>query len=357
MTLRSLHFGSAMIDIITLVANDDIERATFQNEGTSFLMLETGRKLPAESITTHVGGGACNTAVSLARQGWDAAILAKVGDDLNAGAVRAHLTTNDVGDRLITSAQATGTAVMIASHDRNASIFVHRGANEHLAPDDLPGFDGVDLVYVAPLSSGSADCFPLIVAGAKKAGAMVAVNPGIRQLTNRLSTFLGAMGDLDLISINRAEADALIPAVLRQIDPGPAAPIPEDAPALMRRGLRAAGLEMGLIPFLQAVRDLGPKWVSLTDGTDGAYLAGPDGVIWHPSLPAEVAGTAGAGDAFCSTLTGALASGTLPARAMFRAALNSASVVSHIDTTTGLQSAEALASQTADAAPQAIVLA
>ena len=79
MPLRSLHFGSAMIDIITLVANEDIERATFQNEGTSFLMLETGRKLPAESITTHVGGGACNTAVSLARQGWDAAILAKVG--------------------------------------------------------------------------------------------------------------------------------------------------------------------------------------------------------------------------------------------------------------------------------------
>ena len=61
--MKSLHFGSAMIDIITLVASENIEQATFTNGAQSFLMLEAGRKLPAQSITTHVGGGGCNTAV------------------------------------------------------------------------------------------------------------------------------------------------------------------------------------------------------------------------------------------------------------------------------------------------------
>ncbi len=126
--MRSLHIGSAMIDTVTLVAPEDIERASFSNDGKSFLMLETGRKVPAKSITWHVGGGACNTAVSLARRGWAAAVTAKTGDDPAADEVRRHLDDEGIEARLIEAqGKATGKAVMIASHDRNASIFVHRG--------------------------------------------------------------------------------------------------------------------------------------------------------------------------------------------------------------------------------------
>lgn len=48
--MRSLHIGSAMIDTVTLVASEDIERASFSNDGRSYLMLESGRKVPARSI-------------------------------------------------------------------------------------------------------------------------------------------------------------------------------------------------------------------------------------------------------------------------------------------------------------------
>ncbi|MEM6624789.1 MAG: carbohydrate kinase family protein [Pseudomonadota bacterium] len=353
--MRSLHFGSAMVDIITLVASDEIERLTLSNEGAAFLLLETGRKVPARSITTHIGGGGCNTAVSLARRGWTAEVCAKIGDDLNAAAVRAHLADNHVADGLIASPAATGTAVMVASHDRNASIFVHRGANETLIPDEVPDMRGRDLVYVAPLSSGSADCFTEIVSQAASAGAKVAVNPGIRQLTSRLPPFLQALERLELISINRVEAEALIPAIVGQVAPAIDRAASDDAPALVRRGLRAGGLRYGVVEFLQGFRSLGPNWVCLTDGTDGAYLAGPDGVLWHPSPPAEVAGTAGAGDAFCSTLTAGLLEGLPPEQAARQASLNSASVVGHVDTTTGLLTDQDLAQRDADA-PAAEVL-
>ncbi len=95
---RSLHVGSAMIDIIVIVAAENIERMSFSNDAKSFLMLEAGRKVPAQSITTHVGGGACNTAVSLARRGWETAVLARVGDDHNSGAVREHLANDQVSE-------------------------------------------------------------------------------------------------------------------------------------------------------------------------------------------------------------------------------------------------------------------
>jgi ribokinase len=354
--MKSLHVGSAMIDIITLIASENIERATFTNDGKSFLMLEAGRKLVAEQITSHVGGGACNTAVSLARRGWDSGVLAKVGEDLNAAEIRKHLAENDVADRMVLSDRSTGTAVMVASHDRNASIFVHRGANETLDCAEFPDglYDGLDLVYVTSLSNASADCFPVILQGAKAAGAMTAANPGIRQLTSRTAEFLAALAHVDLLSINTVEAEALVPAFAPRAE-GPDPVLPDGAPPLARRGLSFGGFEMGVIRFLRAVQAAGPSWVSLTDGTDGAYLATPEGVLWHPTVPADVAGTAGAGDAFCSTLTAALIEGKAAGAAMREAAINAASVVSHVDTTTGLLAPEALQAEN-DRLPEMPVL-
>lgn len=346
--MKSLHVGSATIDIICLVAAENIERMTFSNEGKSFLMVETGRKVPAEAITSHVGGGACNTAVSLARRGWRTSVLAKTGDDLNAAAVREHLAANGVDSRRMVTEKglSTGTAVMVASHDRNASIFVHRGANETLADCDLPDalFEGMDLVYVAPLSSGSADCFPDLVRRARAKGAMVAANPGIRQLTSRTAEFLRTLGDLDLLSVNKVEAEALVPAFAARAG-GPEPEMPEDAPPLLRRGLSFGGFEMGLLAFLRAVRAAGTGQVLVTDGVHGAYLAGPGGVFWRPALPVSVAGTAGAGDAYTSTVAAALAEGADPGEAMLQAAINAAGVVGALDTTSGLLTPEQMAAR------------
>jgi len=339
--MKSLHFGSAVIDIITLVAPENIERASFWNDGKAFLMLETGRKVAAEAITSHVGGGACNTAVCLARRGWAVGVRARVGDDLNAREVRAHLAREGVADRMVVSDEATGTAVMIASHDRNAAIFVHRGANEALAPDDLPDLAGLDLVYVAPLSGRSADCLPEIARRGHAAGAMVAVNPGIRHLSSRGPAVLAALGDVDLVSLNRVEAEALVPMLAeRAVCAEP--PLPPDPPALLDRWLSAGGFDIGLLSFLRTLRGMGPRWVLVTDGTGGAYLAGPDGVLWHPALKVRVAGTAGAGDGFTSTLAAALTEGADAETALRQAAAVAASVVAHVDTTTGLLTPEGM---------------
>lgn len=347
--MRSLHIGSAMIDTVTLVASEDIERASFTNDGRSYLMLESGRKIPAKSIDWHVGGGACNTAVGLARRGWSPSVLAKTGDDAAADEVRRHLADEGIEDRMIVApGKATGKAVMVSSHDRNASIFVHRGANETITTAELPPscFKGFDLVYVGPLSNQSADCFEHIAGSARAAGAMVAANPGIRQLTARTAGFLRALEQLDLLSINRVEAEALMPALAPRAE-GPDAHPPSDGPVLLKRGLIAGGFQMGLVRFIRAVQEEGPRWVSITDGVEGSYLGTPEAVFWFPSLPAKVAGTAGAGDSFCSTLTAALVEGKDAETAMHEASANAASVVEQINTTSGLLTPEALAARVA----------
>ena len=76
--------------------------------------------------------------------------------------------------------------------------------------------------------------------------------------------------------------------------------------------------------------------------------------MWCPVLETEVVGTAGAGDAFASTLAGQLAQGQPPESALQAASCNAASVVGAIDTQTGLLDAKALAKsvkQNADTLP------
>src|SRR5690606_5257232 len=109
MTRNAITVGSAMIDIITIVHDADIERVSMSNASTSYLLLEQGRKLDAERIEIHVGGGAVNAAVAMRRQGWQVRVVAKVGDDLNAQKVRERLHEEKVGDDLLLTDPEVGT--------------------------------------------------------------------------------------------------------------------------------------------------------------------------------------------------------------------------------------------------------
>ena len=212
--MKALTVGGAMIDTIAVIANERIERMTMRNADTSFLLLEEGRKNEAENISTHCGGGAINAAVAMARLGFDVATLIKLGQDARAETILSRLADEGVSTRFaIRDARApTGASVFVSAHDRNAAIFTFRGANTLLEPKDLKkDAFAVDLVYVSGLSNASADCFPLIIEQAKAAGALVAVNPGIRQLSARQGAFRDVIAKIDILALNRHEAEALVP--------------------------------------------------------------------------------------------------------------------------------------------------
>src|SRR5204862_5001432 len=139
-------------------------------------------------ISTHVGGGAVNAAVAMARLGLDVGTLVKLGKDARAETVLGHLMHEGVSTRwaMRDGRAPTGASVMISSHDRNAAVFTFRGANTLIEPGDLKDEAfAVDVVHVASLSNQSAECFPQIIAKAKAAGALVTANPGPRQLAAR----------------------------------------------------------------------------------------------------------------------------------------------------------------------------
>ena len=99
---------------------------------------------------------------------------------------------------------------------------------------------------------------------------------------------------------------------------------------------------MGLAEVMRRLQSIGPRRILVTDGKKGAYLLDGDRLYFVGSSDVEPKGTAGAGDAFVSTLSACLAQGWEPASALQASTLNSASVVQHVDTQTGLLTGEEL---------------
>lgn len=340
--MKALTVGGAMVDSIAIIDSSSIERMSMRNAEASYLLLEEGRKTEAEEISTHPGGGAVNAAISMSRLGIDASAVMRLGMDQRADAVLAKLESEGVSTRWITRDRTlpTGASVLISSHERNAAIFTFRGANTLLSMADIkPEALAVDLVYISSLSNQSADCFPDLVMSAKKAGCMVAANPGIRQLTARGRAFLDTVGSIDVLLVNRAEANALVPALVAAAgEGGPSLPFgpDEDVPDLIRRGLSAGGFEISLPRFFQHLLRIGVGSIVITDGRRGAFVGAGGKIVHCPALQTDVIGTAGAGDAFASTFVALTALGWPLHRALKGAILNSASVVRYADTQSGL---------------------
>ncbi len=348
MTLKALTLGSAVIDIIVTIAPERIEHMRMRNAEASFLLVEEGRKVDAESVTRHIGGGGVNTAVSLSRLGFDTAALVKTGADRNAEDVIGRLERENVSrDFLISDGElATGSSVLLSSHERNAGIFTARGANTALLPRDLAdaAFER-DLVFISGLSNESADCFPHVIGKASAAGARIATNPGIRQLSSRADEFFACLDRISILTLNRVESEQLVPRLIANgtADQRTVIKPAGDPNSLVDRGLLAGGFNLPFDSYVRAIPSLGVDMLLLTNGADGAYVGTAD-AIWHCTVPSvEVAGTAGAGDAFASTFAGMITAGADIEQALKSATCNAGSVVSHLDTQTGLLTRDGVA--------------
>lgn len=336
---RVLVVGTVTIDNIVAVAREAIERISLHNGETSFLLLEQGRKVEAESISSHVGGGAANVAVSMARQGLSVDVLALSGEDLNGRKIRQRLIDEGVGvEHFISQADwQTGSSILIYAHDQNAAIFTKRGVNsglaEHLHKID---FSPYRLVYIGCLSSQSRHCFPHIVELAKAAGCLVAANPCIDSA--EVEPFLRVAESIDYLSLNKQETIALLSQTHRHLY----TKLPliaeacENPPPLMRTGLHVSDYWLPLNDVMSMICSAGPGHFSLTDGGNGAYLFDGKQLLYCPATAVEPMGTAGAGDAFASTIVAQLLQGRDSPLALFAASRNAASVVGYMDTQSGL---------------------
>jgi len=250
------------------------------------------------SQSTTYGGGPCNVLRNLARMRapFPLAALGRVGDDGNGRAILADCRAQgiDVAQMHIEPEVATSyTDVMSVRGTGRRTFFHNRGANARLAPAD---FDftvtqarHLHLAYALLLDTLDApgeDGLPRaveVLKRARAAGLKTSLDCVSENSDRFRSVVLPMLPQVDVLFANDYEVEKLTDLALGRGD------------SLDLRKVEAAGRLL----IAQGVGD----WVIL-HYPEGACAVGRNGEVHHHGsvrLPAvEIAGTAGAGDAFAS---------------------------------------------------------
>jgi sugar/nucleoside kinase (ribokinase family) len=234
--------------------------------------LQPGSDAPA-AVRFNGGGSAANAAAWLAAAGAEPVLVGRVGDDERGREATGELRATGVDARLAVDPELpTGTCIVLVGPDGERTMVPDAGANEALAPADLPDEllgDGVHLHVsgYSLLRAGSRAAARGAIARALEAGMSVSVDPSSSALLS--AGFLEDAEGASLLLPNASEAHALT----GDSDPE-------------RAALALAGR------FGEVVVTLGPAGALWTDG-EGVLTAGAEPVD-------AVVDSTGAGDAFAA---------------------------------------------------------
>ncbi len=237
-------------------------------------------------FATGPGGKGSNQAVAAGRAGANTRFVGAVGADAFAAVAERFYAENKIAARFVRKPKhATGTAAILVDDAGQNEIVVALGANEALAPRDLPAalFAGAKLV-VTQFEISMATAAHVLRSG-RRAGAVTVLNPA----PMRADFDPALLEDTDILVPNETEFVALVNRLGL-------------APKQSARGAVAyteAALAAERREVLQALcRRLGPPVVVVTLGERGCFVSQAAGGVHFPAHTVKVVDTTGAGDAF-----------------------------------------------------------
>jgi ribokinase len=274
------------------------------------LAVRFGDKVPFESVeTVHAVGNSANAAVSATRLGLQTALVTNIGDDELGQKILATLSAHDVSTAFVRiNENMESNHHYVLSFDSDRTILIKHQAYPYALPDiGEPTF-----LYLSSLASTS-------LAFHHEIGDYLKAHPQVK-LAFQPGTFQIKLGKDELKDLyersyiffcNKEEAERIL--------------------GTGTKGIKGLAKEMS---------ELGPEIVCITDGPKGAYAYDREkDELWHVPMypdPKEPVDRTGAGDAFASTVTAALAQGVPLHEALAWGPINSMSVVQYVGAQKGL---------------------
>lgn len=279
------------------------------------ICLRFADKIPYEDVyIVPAVGNSANAAVAASRLGLNAALVANIGDDYQGKECVAAITKNRVATEFVTTHFGIKTNYhYVLWYEDDRTILIKHEAYDYA----LPEIGSPKWIYLSSLG-GNGEAFHKTIEKylLTHPEVKLAFQPGTFQIKMGTEALAKVYARTDAFFCNKEEAQRILGTE------------EEDIKKLMTR-----------------IRELGPKIVSITDGPDGAYALDHEGRAWgtvrypDPKPPYE---RTGAGDAFSSTFTVALALGLPVPDALRWAPVNSMSVVQYVGAQEGLLTREKL---------------
>ena len=288
------------------------------NKHAPELCMPFATKIPYEFVTEIVAVGNCaNAAVSAARLGLSSALVSNQGDDEIGKKQREVLKTEKVSDQFVTDHHdmKTNYHYVLWYKDDHTILVKHEDY-----PYALPDIGTPKWLYLTSLGPKTLEYHKILESYlVNHESIQLAFQPGTFQI-KMSKELMGLYKRAKIFFCNIEEAQAILET--KEEDPK---------------------------KLMQALRELGPEIVCMTDGPNGAFASTSLGTgaqeAWSmPIYPDEKPpyDRTGAGDAFASTFTAALALGKSVPEAITWAPINSMNVVQYAGAREGLLTREKL---------------
>jgi sugar/nucleoside kinase (ribokinase family) len=278
------------------------------------LCLRFGDKVPYESVEViSAVGNSPNASVSAVRLGLKTALVSDLGDDIIAQDSVRTLKTNNVDTTFVKIHKGKRSNYhYVLWYEVDRTILVKH--QEY--PYQFPDIGTPQWLYLSSLSEHSVDYHEEIARYiTKNPGVKLAFQPGTFQIK------LGAQKLRDIYQRTEIFFSNI-----------------EESQKILNTDKKNIG------ELLKGIHSLGPKIVSITDGPKGAYAFDGQNMWFMPPFDPlkEAYERTGAGDAFASAVTVALALGKSLEEALLWGPINSGSVVQYVGAQKGLLSREKL---------------
>ncbi len=280
------------------------------------ICLRFGDKIPYEDVTVVPAvGNSANASVSARRLGLKSALLTNLGNDYYGQECLGQLKKEKVSREFVKvhKGKATNYHYVLLFKGERTILIKH-----HEYDYVLPNLGRPRWIYLSSLGEHSL----LLHSALEKYLALhpeikLAFQPGTYQIRFGKDALTGIYKRADLFFCNREEAQRILGVESR-----------------VNSGFNNSDIK----ELLKNLAELGPKIVVITDGTKGAYVYDRNDMWFMPMYPdpKPPLDRTGAGDAFSSAFTAALALGMDIPRALSWGPVNSMSVVQQIGARAGL---------------------
>lgn len=277
------------------------------------ISMRWGDKIPYESaVLARAVGNSANAAVSAARLGLSTALVSDIGsDDIGKGNIQ-QLKKEKVATKYIrTHKGMVSNYHYVLSYESERTILVKHEEYPYRWPriSKAPRY-----LYLSSLAANSLAYHKEIeVYLAQHPEVFLTLQPGTFQMKLGVTDLKGLYERANLLVLNKEEAERILG-------------LPEDGQDMKE--------------LLTKTLAFGPKAVIITDGRNGAYAYDGKDMVMVPMYPdsRQPFERTGAGDAFASTVTAAMALGKSFHEALLWGPINSMAVVQEIGAQAGLLS-------------------
>lgn len=307
--LEFIAIGDTVIDAFIKLKNahETLNKETQQTE----ICMVFGTKIPFESAEEVVAvGNSANAAVSAARLGLSSGLISHLGADENGQKCLARLKEEKVDTRFIGvhKGMLTNYHYVLWFGSERTILIKHEQY-----PLSVPNIGSPKWLYLSSLGDSSLDFHSELASYLESRPEVKLVfQPGTFQIKFGADQLARLYKKTELFFCNLEEAQIILKNA-------------SNNPKELLKGL------MGL----------GPKLPIITDGPHGSYILNENDQLVHVPIYPDIAppvDRTGAGDAFASTFSAAIALGKTPIEAMKWGSINSMSVCQKVGAQAGLLS-------------------